>query len=197
MGVVNLKADEQVMFPAPYEEGAVYPVIVTTQRVLSMPDKGPQREVATSEISFVGRLTKRPLLFPGLALLLIGLPLLIWGLIELYNTKDLSSEDGDAIVAESDTVESTTHKRIVAGGLGVLGLLFGAGGVFMASRQKFSVQVRAGKKQLKLPVEDKMAQTQLLMTTQAAVNGAKAQAKAASQSAPAPMAQVQPVPAKK
>lgn len=184
MGILALRSQEQVLFPAPYVEDEVVPLIITSQRVVQMGEKGPV-ELEAGKITFLGRHSNRPFIFLGLFFLFLGLPLLGFGgylWLSVRGYPGFKEKPPDANVASELVDPDTTRLQAIACGVG--GLLLGAIGLLCAKRQRHAVMCRAGKRVLKLKVKDKNAQTQVLMTVQAIVNTFKAQEKQAAATPP-------------
>jgi hypothetical protein len=197
MGVISLKPDENVFFPAPFQEDEVYPVIVTSHRVIRIDAKAQKHEVDVGKVTFVGKQSKRPFLFPGIALLLLGLPGVVFGIylwVSVLGMKGFEEGEEAPVNEAGETVTNPDHTRIYAVASAALGLIFMAGGALLIRKQRHYVNCQAGKAMYKLPVADKTAQTQVLMTIQAAINTQKAQAKAAQQAAAALAAAQAPPP---
>jgi len=201
MGVISLKPDENVFFPAPFQEDEVYPVIVTSHRVIRIDAKAQKHEVGVGQVTFVGKASKRPFMFPGIALILLGLPGLVFGIylwVSVMGMKGFEEGEEAPVNEQGETITNPDHTRIYAIASAAVSLLFMAGGALLIRKQRHWVNCQAGKVVWKLPVADTTAQTQVLMTIQAAINGAKAQAKAAAASAAAlAAAQAPPPQAKK
>lgn len=183
MGMIALRPQEQVLFPAPYVEDEVVPLIITSQRVVQMGERGPL-EVEAGKISFLGRHSNRPFIFLGLFFFFIGLPLVgvggyLWLSVRGMPGFKEQPPDPDVVIEDPDTV------RLEAIACGVGGILLAAIGLLCAKRQRHAVMCRAGKRVLKLKVKDKNAQTQVLMTVQAVVSTLKTQEKQAAAQPPA------------
>lgn len=171
MGMIALKPQEQVFFPAPYVEDEVAPLIITNQRVVQMGDSGPQ-EVDAGKITFLGRHSVRPLLFLGLFFVFCGLPVVGYGGYLWLSVRGMPGfkdqpPDPSVQIEDPDTI------RLEAIAAGVGGLVLMALGALCVKRRRHMVICRAGKRVLKLKVKDKNVQTQVLMTVQAVVNSVK------------------------
>lgn len=202
MGVIALKPDETVLFPAPFQEDEVYPVVITTNRVVRIDAKAQKHEIETSRITFVGKASKRPFLLPGIALVFLGLPAVIFGIylwVSVLGLKGFEEGEEAPVNEAGETITNPDYTRIYAIASAAGGLLFMAGGALLIRKQRFFVTAQAGKGAVfRLPVADKMAQTQVMMMIQGAITSQKAQAKAQAQAQAAmAAAQAPPPPAKR
>jgi hypothetical protein len=180
----ELKPTEQVFYPAPLNEDEINPVIITSKRLIQFSPQGKPTEVEIGKLNYVGKASKRPLLFVGLVLLGIGLPGLIYGLYLWISVHGMPTfEEQPPPPDQAETAEDPFKVRVMAVIFGAVGLLFCAGGVLAGKKQRFTVVAKAEKKKpFRLPVKDKQAQTQVMMTLQSAMASAKTQEKAAAAS---------------
>jgi|GEM_PF-2853800 len=188
MASIVLKPEESVLYPAPYEEDAVFPVVITTKRVIqTIVDKKQDKrvEMEIEKITFVGRAQKRPRLVPGLALFFLGFPLVLLGAYWWYSVNGMPSFEEQPPSMENSEMEDPMSVRIKAIIAAAAGVLLCGGGFLLGKKQNHTVVCKAGKRALKLPVADKQAQTQVVMTLQSSVSSAKATTKAAAQVAAA------------
>lgn len=74
----KLHEQEVPLYPQPFVETEAHLLVITTQRIVQFGDEG-RRELAAGDVSFVGRVSERPLLVLGVLLALVGLPLLVSG----------------------------------------------------------------------------------------------------------------------
>ena len=74
-----LRPQESVFFPQPFVETEVHMLVISNQRVVQFSDEGKQ-EMEAREVNFVGRVSERPLVLPGLIALLVGVPMVIIGI---------------------------------------------------------------------------------------------------------------------
>jgi hypothetical protein len=171
MGMVELRSMETVLYPAPYVEDEVVPLLVTNQRVIVF---GQQRhELEAKKITFVGRQSTRPLLFLGLFFLLTGLPVIGYGAYLWISVRGMATFEEQKPAEDMPEFEDPGRVRLKAIGIAVAGILWGGVGFLCARKQRHVVVCRADKRVLKLRVRDKTAQTQVMMTVQAALGGAK------------------------
>ncbi|HZQ00116.1 MAG TPA: hypothetical protein VFB13_11290 [Reyranella sp.] len=184
MGMVELRPQESVFFPAPYDENEYTPLIITSQRVLQM-EGDKRREMDGGKIGFVGRSSTRPLIFFGLFFLLCGLPVLGYGAYLWISVLGMPTFEEKPPSVEDPGFEDPGKVRIWAIVLAAIGIVLLAIGLLLAKRKRHLVIVRGEKKVMKLKVKDKTAQQQVMMTIQAMMNAAKASAQAAA-AAPKP-----------
>jgi hypothetical protein len=186
--MVELRPQESVFFPAPYDENEYAPLIITSQRVLQM-EGDKRREIDGGKISFVGRSSTRPLIFIGLFFLLSGLPMAGYGAYLWISVLGMPTFEEKPPSVEDPGFEDPGKVRITAIIFAAIGILLIAIGLLLAKRKRHIVIVRGDKKVLKLKVKDKTAQQQVMMTVQAMMQSAKASAQAA---AAAPKAEDKP-----
>lgn len=172
MGMLELKPQEAVLFPTPYVEDEVAPIVVTNQRVVAMA-KDQRRELDAKKITFVGRQTSRPLLFIGLFFALTALPLVGWAGWQWLQVKGMPSFEEQPPAEEHPDYEDPGAVRLRALLEGVGGAVALIVGAFLVTRKRHVVVCRADKRVLKLRVPDKTVQMQVMMTVQAALQTAK------------------------
>src|SRR5262245_15997576 len=80
MGRVELRREETVFFPTPYDENQETPFVITSQRVLHLEGE-KRREIEAAQVRFVGPSSSRPLIFLALFFLLCGLPVVGYGVL--------------------------------------------------------------------------------------------------------------------
>jgi len=173
MGMLELHSGENVLFPTPYEEDKVVPLILTNLRVVQFTgDK--RQEVDARKISFLGRSSRRPLIFFAIFFILTGLPVVGYGAYLYLSVRGMPSFSEQPPAEENPEFEDPGTVRIKAAAFAVAGAIWVALGLLCAKRQKHVVLCRADRRLMKIPVKDKQEQTQVLMTLQACVSGAKA-----------------------
>jgi hypothetical protein len=171
--MVELRPQETVFFPAPYDENEYAPLIITSQRVLQM-EGDKRREIDGGKISFVGRSSTRPLIFIGLFFVLSGLPMAGYGAYLWISVLGMPTFEEKPPSVEDPGFEDPGKVRITAIIFAAIGLVLIAIGLLLAKRKRHIVIVRGDKKVLKLKVKDKTAQQQVMMTVQAMMQAAKA-----------------------
>src|SRR5207237_5535736 len=92
---------ENILFPVPYAENEQHPLIITNKRVVQRSDAG-EVEVLTDDIHFVGRNIVRPRLPLGVILLVVALPLLIFGAYEVISVWGMTAASPLSLVTGSD-----------------------------------------------------------------------------------------------
>lgn len=185
MGMIELRPQENVFFPAPYVEDEPAPLVITSQRVIQFVGDRRQ-ELEASTISFVGRSSLRPLIFLGLFFILTGLPLAGYGAYLWYSVRGMPTFEERPPEEENPDFEDPAITRYKAIGLGAAGLVWAALGVLMAKKQRHQVVCRGGRRLMKIVVKNKTEQTQVMMTLQAMLSAAKTMAPPPQQPAPEP-----------
>jgi hypothetical protein len=172
MGMVELRPQESVLFPAPYDENAYTPLVITNQRILQL-EGDKRRELDAPKVTFVGRASTRPLIFLGLFFLLCGLPAIGYGGYRWLSVRGMPTFEEKPPALDEPGFEDPGKVRIEAIVYAAVGLGLAALGWFLAKRRRHVVVVRGERKVLKLRVKDKTMQQQVMMTVQAMVNAAK------------------------
>lgn len=83
-----LRPQETAFYPQPFIETEVHMLVITNQRVVQFSDEGRQ-EIEAREVSFVGRVSERPLLIAGVIAVILGLPLLLFGVYQFVSAGPL------------------------------------------------------------------------------------------------------------
>ena len=170
--MLELKAGETVLFPAPYEEDKVVPLIVTTMRVVQMTgDK--RQELDARKITFLARQSLRPFIFLGIFFVLTGLPLLGYGGYLYYTVNGMPSFSEQPPSVDLPAFDDPGMVRWEALAFGVGAALFLGAAFLCVKKQRHLVICRADKRVMKLKVKTKTEQTQVLMTLQATLQTAK------------------------
>jgi len=126
--MLEIRPGETVLFPAPYEEDKVIPLIVTTQRVVQMTgDK--RQELDARKITFLGRQSLRPLIFLGIFFVLVGLPIAGYGAYLYWSVHDMPSFSEQPPAEENPEFEDPGMVRWKALGFGVCGAILAAVGL--------------------------------------------------------------------
>jgi hypothetical protein len=195
--VIELQPGETVFFPAPFVEGERHRVMITNRRVAQL-DGERVRELPAREVTFVGRLSRRPRLALGIAVALVGLALggagaWLWIASRSPNTGAPAPAtpraaapiaDDPAGAAQSDGADDwwswlprldlpALPRRPLAIGLAAAGALLLLVGALVALRRRHEVLVRAGEALLRIPARSPVEQTQLLATLQAVREAAR------------------------
>ncbi len=169
---IQLQSGEQVIFPAPYVPTEPALTLITTNRVINFGDEG-RVEMDLGKVSFTGKLSGRPLLVLGIVLALLGLPLVGWGAYQYNSVKGMPTFEEQPPPPGVDAVDPA-DVRIRAVIFAVFGALFVGAGYLCAKRIRYLILCRGDGKMMKIKAKDEMQQTQILMTLQAMVQGAKA-----------------------
>lgn len=169
---LQLKPGESVIFPAPYVPTEPALTLVTTTRIVNFGDEG-RIEMDLSKVSFTGKLSTRPLLVLGIILALIGAPLVLYGAYNWNRVKGMPTFE-EQPPPPGIEAEDPADVRIKAVIFAVVGALFVGAAYLSAKKIRWLVLCRGDGKMMRIIVKDEMQQTQLLMTLQAMVQGAKA-----------------------
>jgi hypothetical protein len=173
MGVLEMRPQETVFYPAPYDETVVAPVVITNQRVIVMGREG-RHELDAKKITFIGRASSRPLIFLGLFFLLSGLPVVGYGAYLWWTVHGMPTFEEQKPAEDMPSFEDPGVVRWKAIGFFVAGAVCLLLGLVLAARQRHVVVCRADKRVLKLRVKDKTTQNQVMMTVQSVLNAVKA-----------------------
>ncbi len=171
MGMVDLRPQESVFYPAPYVEDEIVPLIITNQRVIVLGNN--RHELEAKKITFVGRQSSRPLLFLGLFFLLTALPVVGYGAYLWFSVRGMPTFEEQKPAEDVPEFEDPGRVRLKAAVLMLAGVLWGGAGLLLCKKQRHVVVCRADKRVLKLRVKDKTAQTQVMMTVQAVLTTTK------------------------
>jgi hypothetical protein len=186
---IPLRPQETVIYPQPYVENQPYKLIITSQRIVDIHEG--LKEVDAAKLTFVGRLSDRPLLKLSVLLAMIALPLLIIAGVNYLGIRNKPTavppdETRPWIVeklkADVADVKSTKITCIVLAAIGALCAL----GAKKTFKKKHYVMIQGSGKVLKIPTKDEAEQNQILVTVQGAQSSAKAMANAAAAMAPQP-----------
>jgi hypothetical protein len=195
---IDLKPGENVFYPMPYIDTEVNLLVITNQRLVHFGDAGKQ-EVPAREISFIGRMSRRPFVAAAVILILLGLTSLglgiYWifssGLIGSAKTAVTANDDPSVVQAEEPDEEDkpppedTTVYKILGCVLAPLGLIFILIGVLLVRVNRHIVLVRGGAAVVEIRVKSPMEQMQILATLGSIQSAGKAAAPAAAAKAPA------------
>jgi hypothetical protein len=179
---------ENILFPVPYAENEEHPTIITNQRIVQR-NQGGAVELPTKEVHFVGRQVLRPRLPPGIMLLALALPLIGFGIYELYSVwgmtmasplslvgihDDAPAEATPDAIAQAPEGEDPlgwprtvllTRMAGVACLAAALGCLLGARRLIR--KKRYYVVCRGAKRLLKIEAKDEIQQTQIMVTVSA------------------------------
>jgi hypothetical protein len=176
---------ENILFPVPYAENEAHPLIITNQRIVQRNATGAV-ELPTKEVHFVGRQHTRPRLPPGLMLLALALPLLVFGVYEMYTVWGMTAasplslfgvhDDApaeatpDAVAQAPEGEDPIDWPRTVlltrlAGALCLLAALGCAiGARRLIKKKRYYVVCRGVNRLMKIEAKDEIQQTQIMVT---------------------------------
>jgi len=169
---LQLLPNEQVIFPAPYVPTEPALTLITTGRIINFGDEG-RVEMPLGKVGFTGKLTGRPLLVLGIVLALLGAPFVLYGAYEWYSVRGMPTHEEQPPPPGVETIDpfDVRVKAVIFAAIGAI--LIGAG-YLSGKRIRYLVLVRGDGKMMKVKAKDEIQQTQILMTLQAMVQGAKA-----------------------
>jgi hypothetical protein len=179
---------ENILFPVPYAENEEHPVIITNQRIVQRNQAG-EVELPTKEVYSVGRQVVRPRLPPGIMLLTLALPLIIFGGYELYTVWGMTAASPLSIVGIHDDAPAEATPEAVAqapegedpidwprtvlwtriAGVACLALALGCllGARRLIRKKRYYVVCRGARRLVKIEAKDEIQQTQIMVTVSA------------------------------
>jgi hypothetical protein len=179
---------ENILFPVPYAENEAHPLIITNQRIVQRNATGAV-ELPTKEVTFVGRQVVRPRLPPGIMLLALAIPLIVFGAYEIYTVWGMTAASPLTLVGVHDDApaEATPdavaqapegedpidwpHTVLVTRIIGIL-CLAGALGCALGARRlikkkRYYILCRGNQRLMKIEAKDEIQQTQIMVTVSA------------------------------
>lgn len=182
---LDLKQHENVLFPMPYVPTEQNLFIVTNQRVIHYGEQG-HVELPSSDIAFVGRLQRRPMVVFAILCWLAALPLFgvaIWQYSTVYGmdaapvtalfSSDATEPDPTAPPppdGEDPTVNwpvVVLKRKILVLALAIVGAGLCVGGLKLFRKKEWFVLCRGGQKVIRVQAKTQIEQTQILMTISA------------------------------
>jgi hypothetical protein len=178
---------ENILFPVPYAENEEHPLIITNQRIVQRSEAGAV-ELPTKEVHFVGRQVARPRLPIGIMFVALAIPLLIFGIYEIYTVWGMTAasplslfgvHDDDAAqppsppdaVPEGEDAVDWPRTVLLTRIAGIACLLAALGCAIGARRlikkKRYFIICRGGKRILKIEAKDEIQQTQIMVTVSA------------------------------
>jgi hypothetical protein len=179
---------ENILFPVPYAENEEHPIIITNQRIVQRNVAGTV-ELPTKDVHTVGRHVVRPRLPPGIMLLVLALPLLGFGIYELYSVWGMTAASPLSLVGVHDDAPAEATPDAVAQApegedpidwprtvllirIAGIALLAGALGCALGARKlirkkRYYVVCRGAKRLVKIEAKDEIQQTQIMVTVSA------------------------------
>jgi hypothetical protein len=180
-----LRPNEQVVYPQPYEEAKYNPLVVSTERLFQINQTGGILQTDIKTITGVGRGVDTRIVGICALLILLGLPLAIYGLVTWRGADkalaDPAFKEGCPKVTRTSSVKvkqeakrcenakSSSIKGIV---FIAIGGLCGVGAFFLF-KKRLTVIVGVSGRIATFKAKDKNQQSQMLMTIQSMVNSAK------------------------
>jgi hypothetical protein len=193
----NLKPDENAIYPAPFEEGKFYPLVITSQRVIQAFTDGRVVEIEGKNLKYLARGVNSTLLTIAVVLILIALPfggcgLYKWNSVSNYPQapmrKVVEKPTGYCVYGEDKACIHPSKQELAAYNemkdnrvqaiVFVLLAAAAAGVAYLLLKKRLTVVCGGQKRRLVMPMKDKMQQTQVMMTLQAVQSAAKAAAAA-------------------
>ncbi len=177
----DLRPNENILYPNPFEEDEPNPAIVTTHRVLWSGD-GKKQELDSTKISYSGKSNDEKKMKLIVLLVLLGLPLFLVGLYNYWSYKDKPMGPPAAIKGvpqkpltkkDYEVFASNQQHYIIGIVLGVFGAAFG-GGAYLLYKRRLTGVIAGDGKIFRIPVKDKVQQDKLLTIVGASQTAAKA-----------------------
>ena len=183
-------AHENILFPVPYAENEQHKLIITTQRIVQTTDAGSV-EVPTMEVGFVGRNVIRPRLALAIALIVLAVPLVIFGAYEIISVwgyeaaspTDLfsssASDDTDTAappvpdanapegMSPDEWKKSVLESRIIGAVCLLLALGMGIVARKMWKVKRYFIMCKTAKRMMRIEAKDEVQQTQIMVTISA------------------------------
>ncbi len=181
MAKPDLRPNEQILFPNPFEEDEKNPFIVTTLRLIYSPH-GKKQELDSTKVTYSGKSNDEKKMMLIVLLAVLALPLLGFGVYNYYSYRDKPMEPPAAIKGvpqkpltkkDMDTFASNQQHFIIGIVLGVFGAGFG-GGAYLLYKRRLTVVIGGGGKVWRIPAKDKIDQDKMLTMVGASQTAAKA-----------------------
>jgi hypothetical protein len=180
---LELRPNEQILFPQNYTEDMYNPLIVTTNRVMWSGD-GKKKEIESQKIVTVAKGFHKKFMMVMLIMGLLGAPFLLIGGIKYYTYKDKPTEWPKPVKGQVQKKPTANELAELANNktqkiVGIVLIAFGAafGGVaYLLYKRRLTVIAAGGGKILELPMKNAMLQDQVIMMINASVTSAKAMA---------------------
>jgi hypothetical protein len=183
-------AHENILFPVPYAENEQHKLIITTQRIVQTSDAGSV-EVPTMEVGFVGRNVIRPRMPLAVALIVLAIPLVVFGAYEIISVwgyeaaspgdlfSSSASDDTDTAAPpapdpnapEGMSPEQWKKSVLISRLIGAVCLLVALGMGIVARKQwkvkQYFIMCKTAKRLLRIEAKDEVQQTQIMVTISA------------------------------
>jgi hypothetical protein len=177
----DLRPNEQILFPNPFEEDEKNPFIVTTLRLIYT-GEGKKQELDSTKVTYSGKSNDEKKMMLIVLLAVLALPLLGYGLYSYYTYRDKTMEAPAEIkgvthkpYTKKDYADWASNKQHFVIGIvvGVFGAAFG-GGAYLLYKRRLTVVIGGGGKVWRIPVKDKINQDKILTMIGASQTSAKA-----------------------
>jgi hypothetical protein len=180
---LELKPNEQILFPQNYTEDLYNPLIITTLRVIWSGD-GKKKELDSAKIGTVAKGFHQKFVMVMIIMGLVALPFLAFGGYKYYSYKDKPTEPPPVVkgqkvkpLTQNDLAELANNKTQKIVGLVLIGFGAAFGGVaYLLYKRRLTVIAAGSGRILQLPVKNAMLQDQVIMMINASVTSAKAMA---------------------
>jgi hypothetical protein len=182
---LQLRPNEQVLYPQPYVENEFAPLIVTTLRVIWQrdPTSKKKKELDAAKLNFIAKGFHQRFVMLMLIFGLVGLPFLAFGAHRYYVYRDKPTEPPKVEkgqkakpLTQNDLKMFRDNKTNFV--VGIVTGVFGAalvGVAYLFYKRRLTVVVATpGKAPLMIPVKDAMTQDKLLTMINAAKTAAAA-----------------------
>jgi hypothetical protein len=180
---LDLKPNENILFPNPYVEDEKNPLIVTTVRILWSGD-GKKQELDALKVTYTNK-GNNPKLMPVIALLFVlGLPFALFGAYRYYTMRNLPMEPPAEVKGQPTKEFSKLERDQFAANkkgfiLGIVAGAFGAalgGGAYLLYKRRHVVTIAGTNRVMIIPVKDETEQDKILSMVGAAQTSAKSMA---------------------
>jgi hypothetical protein len=180
---LQLRPNENILYPQNYVEDAYNPLIITTNRVMYS-GSGKKREIDAAKIGYVGKGFHKKNVMVMLIVGLLGLPFLGVGVYKYYTHKDLPTKPPEVVkgqrqkpITQKDlaTFQNNKNQQIIGIVLGAFGALFG-GAAYLLYKRRLTVVVGGAGKAMEVPAKNAIVQDQIITMINASMTAAKAMA---------------------
>src|SRR5688500_11899692 len=162
-----LRPNEQVVYPQPYEEAKYNPLVVTTERLFQINPTGGMLHMDVKAITGVGRGQDSRIVGLCALLVLLALPLAIYGLVTWRGADKVLADPGykegcpsvtrtSSVKVKQDSVRCTDAKSASIRGLVFIGIGGVCGvGAFFLFKKRLTVIVGSGGRVSTFKAKDK------------------------------------------
>jgi hypothetical protein len=180
---LQLKPNENVLYPQPYVEQEYNPLIVTTLRVLWSGDNPKKpKEVDAAKITYVAKGFHQKFVKLMLIFGLLGAPFLGIGVYKYWTNRNLPMEPPEKVegqkmkpLTQNDlkVFQSNKNNFVIGIVMGVFGAAMG-GVAYLLYKRRMTVVIAGQGRKLEIPVKDAITQDKLLTMVNAAKTAAAA-----------------------